>query len=235
LKSQVYGLDRYGLKPQDLAGLGEILVYLHGDVHYPVLNTLVEFPPSVRLQKCNSFLRDQLIRISHNWPSGSITFQEKGQGSLSSFKGSVMASDFPRIHRRTEIKSLWIDRIQGRSKSRLLHSHRLAYFSVHGRVAVQIEGRTKGLQTIEDRIVLVRAYSEDDAIERLEREWEEYSQPYLNQFGELVRWKLEEVEDVYEVPSEEIDPKGTEVYISLRSRRMKPEYEWHPRITIEDK
>ena len=84
------------------------------------------------------------------------------------------------------------------------------------------------MQTIEERIVLVKAFSPKDADERLRREWEAYAEPYLNSDGELVRWRMEEIIDVYELGETEIDPKGTEVYSVLTQRRMRPQYEWHP-------
>ena len=95
-------------------------------------------------------------------------------------------------------------------------------------MALQIEGQTKGLQDVEDRIVVVRAYSEDDAVRRLEREWELYAAPYVNTEGLLVRFQMEEILDVG-LLDREIDPAGDEVYSTFSRRRMKPEYEWHPR------
>jgi hypothetical protein len=95
-------------------------------------------------------------------------------------------------------------------------------------VALQVEGQTSGLQEVEDRFVLVKARSFKDAEERLRPEWERYAQPYINLEGELVRWQLEEVVDVYDVMEDTIDSEGTEVYSSFSFRRMKPEYEWHP-------
>jgi hypothetical protein len=104
----------------------------------------------------------------------------------------------------------------------------LSFYAVRARVAIQIEGETEGFQTIEDRIVLVRARSFEDAEERLASEWESYGEPFLNSRGERVRWHLEEVVDVYDLLTNKIDPKGTEVYSRLSRRKMKPEFEWHP-------
>ncbi len=103
-----------------------------------------------------------------------------------------------------------------------------ALFAVRGSVAIQVEGQTRGLQKVEDRIVVVEADSVDDALRRLKAEWRQYAEPYLNGDGQLVRWQLEEVSDVYSLFETELDPSGTEVWSSLRMRRMKKEYEWHP-------
>jgi hypothetical protein len=91
---------------------------------------------------------------------------------------------------------------------------------VRARVAVTIEGQVRGLQTIEDRFLLVRASSSEDAVARLASEWRAYSRPYLNRDGRIVRWLLDEIIDVYDVPDDEIRPEGTEVYSKLSARRL---------------
>lgn len=100
------------------------------------------------------------------------------------------------------------------------------WFCVWGRVALQVEGKSRGMIDIEDRLVLVKAPNEQQAKARLSRYWREYSKPYLNNRGELIRWKFEEVGDVYELLEEEIDPSGTEVYSRLVQRRMRAEDRW---------
>ena len=103
-----------------------------------------------------------------------------------------------------------------------------AWFCVWGVVAIQMEGKIKGAVSLEDRLVLVRAMSPDDARRRLERMWSKYAEPYMNPDGYLVRWKLISVQDVYELSDNEINPRGTEVYSRLRRVRMRPEYRWRP-------
>jgi hypothetical protein len=97
---------------------------------------------------------------------------------------------------------------------------------VWGVVAVQVEGQRSGNVTVEDRLVLVKAFDAQDAVNCLRPEWERYAEPYLNPKGQLVRWKLVGIQDVYEVYDESFSPKGAEVYSRLRTVRMKPEYEW---------
>ena len=53
-------------------------------------------------------------------------------------------------------------------------------------------------------------------------------EPYMTPAGYLVRWQLISVRDVYTLPDEAIDPRGTEVYSKLRRARMQPEYRWRP-------
>jgi hypothetical protein len=42
----------------------------------------------------------------------------------------------------------------------------------------------------------------------------------MNVYGELVRWKLVEVQDVYEIYEDEIDSRGTEVFSRLRKNPL---------------
>jgi hypothetical protein len=84
------------------------------------------------------------------------------------------------------------------------------------------------MQGVEDRFVLVRAASFDDAERRLRKEWREYAEPYLNTDGHLVRWQLEAVTDVYSTLEDELDPAGTEVYSKRTRRRVGPKAVWRP-------
>jgi glycerol-3-phosphate O-acyltransferase len=87
------------------------------------------------------------------------------------------------------------------------------------------------MQHTEDRFVLVHASSWQDAKRRLRQQWRDYATPYLNSEGQMVSWWLERVVDVYETGETQIDPAGTEVYSRLGSRRMRPEFVWHPECT----
>jgi hypothetical protein len=97
----------------------------------------------------------------------------------------------------------------------------LDWFCVRGLVAIRIEGVTSGMQTWEDRFVLVRALDSKDAVARLAPHWRAYGEGYLNARGEIVSWSLEKIVDVYSVQESSIDPAGTEVYSSLGRRRFR--------------
>lgn len=105
----------------------------------------------------------------------------------------------------------------------------LNWYCVRARVAIRVEDQVSGMQTIEDRFLVVRAASCTDAEQRLLREWREYATPYLNSDGYMVSWCLEEVVDVYHTGEAELDPTGAEVYSRLAQRRMRPAFVWRPR------
>jgi len=111
--------------------------------------------------------------------------------------------------------------VQGKAMTRSKRRPERFDFCVHARFAIQVEGLTGGMQTYEDRMVLVKAADVDDAVCRLRPQFVRYAEPYLNRSGEMVRWAFEKILDVYETPEREIDARGTEVY-----RKMRPEFVW---------
>lgn len=101
------------------------------------------------------------------------------------------------------------------------------WFAVKARFAVQIEGQTKGMQTYEERIILIWARSFAEAERKAMREFRQYETSYLTTSGHFCCWALETVLDTYDVGDDAIDPNGTEVFSELKQRRMKPDYEWN--------
>lgn len=127
---------------------------------------------------------------------------------------------------RPQVNHLMLDTVEGRRKR--LRRSGLGWFSVLGVVAIQVEGQVKDSLDLEDRLMLVKANDPEDAQRRLQRMWSRYAEPYMNSAGYLVRWQLISVRDVYTLPDEAIDPRGTEVYSKLRRARMQPESRWRP-------
>jgi hypothetical protein len=66
----------------------------------------------------------------------------------------------------------------------------------------------------EDRIVLIRAWSEDDARQKGETYGESARTEYKNVYGGDVTWAFREILDVAYLPGDEIGD-GSEVYYSL--------------------
>ncbi len=156
-------------------------------------------------------------------------FTPDSTGDLpSSLATTLSIPDIKRLVELPCVHSILIERISGYPRRKELQ-HSLSWYCVRALVAIQIEGQTRGNQSVEDRFVIVRAFSFKDAERRLQREWCDYATPYLNSDSRLVRWQLDKVVDVYEIYGDEIDPNGTEIYSQLISRRMKPAYQWQPR------
>lgn len=127
------------------------------------------------------------------------------------------------------VQSIYVTKVGGRRLRRPKPEPRLGWYCVRAFVVILVEGETSGLQATEDRFVLVRALSFEDAKKRLRRQWREYARPYLNSDGRMVSWQLDHVVDVYFIDEKNIDPSGTEVYSRLGNRKMRPQYVWRPK------
>lgn len=233
MRARLYGLDPYRLKPGDLRRLGETPVEISLSLRPPDFEALFPFPPAERNEKLGEYLHGRLERVRARWPGWQgAPIVPRGDDRLPWNSDSVVAArDIPRILRFPELQGVYVDRIRGLRKRP--EPRRLSFYAVRTRVALQVEGQTSGQQTVEDRIVLLRAWSFEDAEKRCQREQRLYEQPFLNGEGERVRWHTEEIVDVYDLGETEIDPKGTEVYSRLSRRRMKPEFEWNPPLGDE--
>ncbi|RSK48364.1 DUF4288 domain-containing protein [Hymenobacter rigui] len=104
------------------------------------------------------------------------------------------------------------------------------FYGVQTTVAVQIEGETQGLQLCEQRWLLIKAASCEEACEKVRNASRAYAELYLNSDGKLVRWQLESVDDCYETGlmklSELDNPDGAEVFSILKRRRLTPDRTW---------
>lgn len=223
---RIYGLADFKLNRTQLKRLGARPVSLSIHQRGPALSRLFELRPSRRQKRIRDVLRAHLVQLQRAWPDAGITARGSGRHPWT-LDAVVPASAVDRLAAEPGVSNVWVHKIRGIRPRRFRRQARL--FCVWGSVAIQIENRTRGLVHIEDRLVLVKASSKEGAKKRLIKEWREYAAPYLNSRGELVRWKLVEVPDVYELFDEEIDPNGTEVYSRIRSKLMKPLYVWNPR------
>lgn len=160
--------------------------------------------------------------------------QTKLTKSHASFTATLKASLLPKLLKEEGILYISLLAVEGRKKRNPRPQKSLDWYAVKGIYAIQVEGAIKGMQSYEERILLVRAMSFDEAKKKAWKESENYVDPYLNSNGEVVRWQLEKIVDIYWTSIEEFDPNGTEVFSALYQRRMKPAYEWHPRREIEN-
>jgi hypothetical protein len=225
MRAILLGLDPYRLKARDLRRLGDRPIQLSITIRPPDYKPLFPLPPEERQEHLREFLGQALERIRSRWPGSAI--MPRGDGLPWTSDSVVAARKVPEILRYPELLDVSVTQIRGLRKMR--PTRRLELYAVRGRVAIQVEGQVDGLMSVEDRVVLVRAFSRDDAERRLKPEWERYAEPYLNSNGEMVRWQLQEIVDIHELDTDEIDPHGTEVYSWLSRRRARPETAWHPR------
>jgi len=217
------GLDDYRLTVRDLRRLGETPVEVSVSLRPPDFKPLFPLAPEERNERLREFLAGALDRVRSRWPGSEIV--PRGDGLPWTADSVVAARDLPGLLRYPELSHIGVNKIRGARKKGA--PRRLSFYAVRARIAIQVEGQADGLMSVEDRIVLVRAFSAEDAERRLAPEWKSYAEPYLNPDGERVRWQLEKIVDVYDLCTDEIDPRGTEVYSRLSRRRVRPELAWH--------
>jgi hypothetical protein len=103
------------------------------------------------------------------------------------------------------------------------------YFSVMARFGILIEGQTNGLQTYEEKIVLIKAAHENEAEKRAVELLTNSEEPYLGGESRYVWFKFEEILKVtgyLEIPRIEPDLDGAEIYWEWKKRKLKPENMW---------
>jgi hypothetical protein len=172
-------------------------------------------------------LREGLRSIRASWTGASLSVRGRARQPWT-LEGTTSARNAALIARSAHVEFVFVEEITGRK--RVVKQKAPALFTVHGLVAVQVEDQTDGYQTTEERFVLIRAKSEDDACKRLAKAWKDYADPGMNSMGQFFRWQLEEILDVYELFDADIDlDGGTEVYSRLGKRLARKHPAWHPR------
>lgn len=104
-----------------------------------------------------------------------------------------------------------------------------SYFSVKARFGILIEGVTSGLQTYEDRVVLIKATHENEAEKKAIELLPTLEKPYLNGDKQFEWYKFEKILNIIEYSDiDTIEPfsDGMEIYYEWKNRRMKPENAW---------
>lgn len=226
---KVYFLDRYGVTLKGLRKLGSRKVTLHAYLRRPEPKTLFRYSPPERLEKVRAWYERQAREAVRGWPGTTCAVQRSSTPPYRPYAvvDVLAAASVHLLPPISELDSIWIDGIDGLQAAKGKPS--LGWFTVHARVAVQVEGQTQGMQTYEERFMTVKAMNFEDAERKVRPEFKAYAEPYLNSDGEMVRWQLEEVVDVYEMYDGPFTGGSVEVFSMLKKRRMRPNLVWKPR------
>ena len=167
--ARVYGMDAYGL---DLLGLNELggratEVQVHLKT-YDLTHRSWRFDPPGGTEVSRPRLRDGLPRFGGDLPSGSSRSRVEAPRRRSSTRRS------PRARARSLAAMKGVNFVSIRSIEGLRRRKQptaLEWYCVRALVVIEVEGKTRGLQSTEDRFVLVRARSFKDAEGRLDPHW----------------------------------------------------------------
>jgi len=207
----------------------QIKVYLK----YPDYDDILNIEPKERIKVIRK--RKKEIYFNALTQLQSENFKRIGEkNSPSGFEIKCDKVELLKLNKSKEVERIILCKQEDEYISALHNVEK--YFAVIARFVIQIENRIKGLQDYEDRTLLIKARSGDEAEEKLKKSFKDYEKPYLNPYGELVRWKFEEFIDWYETSYDSIesmlddDSEGIEIFSRLKSRRFNSERAWKREI-----
>jgi len=104
-----------------------------------------------------------------------------------------------------------------------------SYFCFKVIIQIQIEGKIKGNQTFEERFILIQSNNFKNAKKKVIKSCKKDEKPYLNSFGQFVKWKLVRIEEPYiTFLSKESNFKNpVEVFSELKGGRLREENIWN--------
>jgi hypothetical protein len=227
--SRVEGLENWNLTgvPEQLQ-VAEVAVF----VVYPgITDELLSKKPAERLEAVAQQMRaglDAVLETGKLSKEKLLKGSNRRGGRFDRVQGEVSVSDIPAIAQMDVVASIQVKKTNGeRIKRRTVSKPKRRYYCVKMTVAIQVEGRVRGMQGIEERYVLFKACTENEAVAKAKEAALAYAKPYLNSTGELVRWKVESFGDVYEVvPDNPRDFDGAEVFSILKNRKLTPNRAW---------
>lgn len=198
---------------------------------YPDVKAYIDLPPKDRLKKIDLYYRDQLKDLlSRNlFSSYEINYLKKRRPTA--LKTTVPFDQLKQVEVIALPYSVSINKISDAvlKKSNINLDDR--FYCVRMTVVIDIEGLDTKMEDIEERFVIVKAISFEDAYEKVELQKETYATPYLNPDGRLVRWRIESYDDCFSTDAFAIadfdNPEGVEVYSKLKSRKRKSVDIWN--------
>jgi hypothetical protein len=226
---KILGIDEWVLTKKISADKRRVEVSIY--LKYPDIKSLLKIQPKDRLKTID---QDQKIKFDRLLATKLFDKYTK-LGTVkrpSGIKTKVSYSLLKKINSLNYIQHAYVTKIEQAKK--VNKPKPLSFFCVKMTVAVEVEGRKKGNQTIEERYVLVKANSFDDAYKRVEKQKKSYSELYLNPNGQFVRWRIESLDDCFSTDINSITdlnkPEGIEVFSVLKTRKLTAKHSWDGKI-----
>jgi hypothetical protein len=201
----------------------EISIYLK----YPDTKALLKIPAKERVKTIDQDQKnkfDKLVATNLFDKYTKLGTDKRPAG----IKTTVFYSGLNKIDKLSYIQHAYVTKIELAKK--INKPKPLAFFCVKMTVAIEVEGVKKGNQSFEERYVLVKANSFDNAYKKVEKQEKKYSEPYLNNDGNFVRWKIESYDDCYQTDINSLNDldnsDGVEVFSILKTRRLNPKRSW---------
>lgn len=198
-------------------------------IQYPDYEKFIDCKPKERRKKIDQELKESLNKLI----SLSLFDQFKVTGTKKSprvLKTKVKFSALRKLSKLDYISLISVGSVDHAIKIEVHQAPVDKYFCVKMTAVIEIEGVSSKRQSIEQRFVIIRAKTSDEAYEKLEAQRDDYTHTYLNSDGRLVRWRIDSFDNCYETdikkPKDIDDPEGIEVYSKLKSRKVKTPVVW---------
>jgi len=202
----------------------DIKIYLK----YPDEEKFRHFEPKERVKKIDEYFREslkQLIALHLFKNHEKIGTKKRPRGVKTTVKYNLLKS-----LGKLDYIEIFIDAIADAVKMEDSSQNTSRYYAIKMTVVIEIEGLLSKKQSIEERIVVIRALSFQEAYDKLEKNKDNYTTTYLNPNGHFVRWRIESFDDCYSTDALTIkdfdNPDGVEVYSKLKSRKSKQQIAW---------
>lgn len=196
---------------------------------YPDPKQFIEFNPKERIKQIDSVHKTSLEKLI----ALNLFDEYESSGTKKrpiAVKTKIKFASLTQLNKLDFVKSISIESIDHAMQIKVSEVPYDKYFCVKMTVSIEIEGLAPKKQQIEKRFVLIKAISSDDAYEKLEKQKDNYSAPYLNSDGRFVRWRIDSFDDCYETdiinPNDFNNPAGVEVYSKLSTRKSKRRIIW---------
>ncbi|HEX4877190.1 MAG TPA: DUF4288 domain-containing protein [Chitinophagaceae bacterium] len=226
---KILDLDEWRLDENTLETKRTAVVSVH--LKYIDLKKVIHLTPKERTIAIDKHLKDSFSKLLNT----KLFDTYKLIGTTKKPRGvetKIHLTEIEKLASYSFVEYIFINSIRG--AKRIIKATSSSFFCIKMTVAIQIEGIKRGLQTYEERYVLIKAKSSEDAYNKIERRTKQYEKPYLNSQGQLVRWKVESLDDCYAtdiINFENLnDPEGAEVFSVLKRRKLTSKRFWNGKL-----
>jgi hypothetical protein len=219
--TEIFGLEDFGLRSrEELAALRTRKVAV--DIHWttPALGTLLHLSPRERKRLVSEAYWQGINKLQSLSPEA-----RRSRG-----KWTLKAESLAKLPKIKNIGPMSLVSVQGIRKRLKRGAEASQHFAVLVRLVEQVAGKRRGLESTDDRTVIVRAKNAREAKLRADRHFRrtDYTAPYVLPSGDPVRWRPEKVLGVRRVVLDPLRDGITTVWSQGGKRRMRPSSGWRP-------
>ncbi|MFD3001942.1 DUF4288 domain-containing protein [Pontibacter toksunensis] len=223
-------LSEWKISPEE-ARRSEKLATVAIVMKYPVTDGFMKIPPEERKAIIREFLQQQYASLKKDFTLTNIKLANK-RTEPRLLEAQMKMKDVYDLKEKEYVHHVRVKEMEGVERLTSEEDNEEKpdlFYAVKARYAILIEGITSGLQTYEERIVLLKAKNEEEAEKKALDILPKQEEPFLNSDKRYVWFKFEEIIDIQEMYARELkdlDKDGIELYSERKDRRMKPGDEW---------